>query len=194
VCQLRSRAFRVVLHNRDCTFCAPTARRASGALTAAHSNRFGATPSVSGCARNASSSGALALLPIGLMLRAHVKTKVEATGGSESLTLTIDLTGDASAFDYFLSVRLCNADNLDCLTNSNGSSVTYIRADSSAQPGEPYFVSVRDDGAITNNTESMPFRVGSAQRGRGPTVAAPSELAVDELDLADAPTLVEVGL
>jgi hypothetical protein len=81
------------------------------------------------------------------MLRAHVKTKVEATGGSESLTLTIDLTADASAFDYFLSVRLCNADNLDCLTNSNGSSVTYIRADSSAQPGEPYFVSVRDDGA-----------------------------------------------
>jgi hypothetical protein len=70
-----------------------------------------------------------------------------ATAGSESLTLTIDLTGDASSFDYFLSVRLCDGDNLDCLTNSDGSSVTYTRGTSTAQPGEPYFVSVRDDGA-----------------------------------------------
>ena len=70
-----------------------------------------------------------------------------ATTGSESLTLTIDLTADASAFDYFLSVVLCNEDNLDCATNSNSSSVTYTRGGSTAQPGDPYFVSVRDDGA-----------------------------------------------
>ncbi len=70
-----------------------------------------------------------------------------ATAGSESLTLTIDLTEDASAFDYFLAVVLCNEDNLDCTTNSNTSSVSYIRGTSTAQPGEPYFVSVRDDGA-----------------------------------------------
>ncbi len=70
-----------------------------------------------------------------------------ATTGSESLTLTIDLTEDASAFDYFLAVVLCNEDNLDCTTNSNGSSVTYRRGDSTTPPGDPYFVSVRDDGA-----------------------------------------------
>jgi len=70
-----------------------------------------------------------------------------ATTGSESLTLTVDLTGDATAFDYFLGINLCDADNTDCIGNSGASSVSYIRGTSTAQPGEPYFVSVRDDGA-----------------------------------------------
>jgi hypothetical protein len=69
-----------------------------------------------------------------------------STSGAESLTVTIDLTADASSFDYFLGVALCNADNLDCETNQDSSSVSYSRGTSTAQPGDPYFVSVRDDG------------------------------------------------
>jgi hypothetical protein len=70
-----------------------------------------------------------------------------STSGAESLTVTIDLTADASSFDYFLGFSLCNAENLDCQTNGDASSVSYIRGTSTSEPGDPYFVSVRDDGA-----------------------------------------------
>ncbi len=68
------------------------------------------------------------------------------TAGSESLTLTIDLTANASTFDYFLFVNLCDGDNLDCLTTSDGDEIIYGPGGSTADPGDPYFVFVREDG------------------------------------------------
>jgi hypothetical protein len=68
------------------------------------------------------------------------------TTGGESLMVPVDITTDATNFDYFLGVTLCDGDNLDCLDNSNASSVGYTRPGSTSGEGDPYFVSVRDDG------------------------------------------------
>lgn len=68
------------------------------------------------------------------------------TSGSESLSVTVDLSDDASAFDYFLGFALCDEDNLDCRTNRDASSVSYVRGTSTTPPGDPYFLIVRDNG------------------------------------------------
>lgn len=68
------------------------------------------------------------------------------TSGSESLSVTVDLTDNASTFDYFLGFGLCDESNLDCETNRDASSVSYSRGGATVPPGDPYFLVVRDAG------------------------------------------------
>ena len=76
------------------------------------------------------------------------------TNGSETLMFTIPVSNGATVgFDLFVGIHLCV--DPDCLTAVNPATVTYTRPSSTATAGDPYFASVREDGASQTGISTL---------------------------------------